>query len=140
MTFLLDTNVIAGLRRPDRAARSVVSWAGEQAEGLLWCSVVTILELEIGALRASRQDKRRGTILRSWIEDQVLPRFEGRIVPIDVAVVLACARLQGQNPCSGRDGYIAATALVHDMTVVTRNTRDFEATGVKLFNPWARTS
>jgi toxin FitB len=136
MTFLLDTNVISELRRPERAAKSVVTWMSTQAESLLLCSVVTILELEIGALRALREDKPKGTILRSWIDEQVLPLFADRIVPIDAAVALKCAALHVPHPRSDRDAYIAATALVHGLTVVTRNTHDFEPTGVKLFNPW----
>jgi predicted nucleic acid-binding protein len=103
---------------------------------LLWCSVVTILELETGALRALRQDRVKGTMLRTWIDERVLPRFEDRIVPIDTAVALKCAALHVPDPRSDRDAYIAATALVHDLTVVTRNTQDFQRTGVKLFDPW----
>jgi predicted nucleic acid-binding protein len=136
MTFLLDTNVISELRRPRRAAESVVNWVSTQAGSSLWCSVVTILELEIGTLRALRQDKPKGTILQTWIDEQVLRRFADRIVPINTTVALKCATLHVPNPRSDRDAYIAATALVHDMTVVTRNVRDFEATGVKLLNPW----
>jgi predicted nucleic acid-binding protein len=136
MTFLLDTNVISELRRPERAAPAVVNWVGAQAEGSLWCSVVTILELEIGALQTLRRDKLQGTMLRTWIDGQVLPRFDGRLVPIDMAVALKCASLHVPDPKQDRDAYIAATALVHNLTVVTRNTRDFAATGVKLMNPW----
>jgi hypothetical protein len=136
MTFLLDTNVISELRRPERAAKSVVNWVSTQAESLLWCSVVTILELEIGALRALRRDKLKGTMLRTWLDEQVLPRFQDRILPIDTAVALKCAALHVPNPRSDRDAYIAATALVRGLTVVTRNTQDFQPTGVTLLNPW----
>jgi predicted nucleic acid-binding protein len=136
MRFLLDTNVITGLRRPERTTKSVSDWVGTQAQSMLWCSVVTILELEIGALQALRRDRPKGTMLRTWIDGQVLPRFEGRIVPVDTAVALRCASLHVPDPRSDRDAYIAATALVHDFTVVTRNVHDFQPTGVKLFNPW----
>src|SRR5262245_38383822 len=140
MTFLLDTNVISELRRPERASKSVLNWVSTQAESLLWCSVVTILELEIGALRALRQDRTKGTMLRTWLDERVLPRFQDRIVSIDTAVALKCAALHVPDPRSDRDAFIAATAIVHGLTVVTRNTRDFEATGVKLFNPWTQAS
>ena len=136
MTFLLDTNVISELRRPERAAPAVVNWIGVQAEGSLWCSVVSILELEIGALQTLRRDTLQGTMLRTWIDGQVLPRFDGRVVPIDMAVALKCASLHVPDPRPDRDAYIAASALVHGLTVVTRNTRDFATTGVKLLNPW----
>lgn len=140
MTFLLDTNVISELRRPERAAPAVVNWIDAQAAGSLSCSAVSILELEIGALQAMRRDKLKGTMLRTWIDDQVLPRFAGKVIPIDAAVALTCAALHVPNPRPDRDAYIAATALVHDLTVVTRNTRDFDGTGVKLFNPWTAES
>lgn len=136
MTFLLDTNVISELRRPERAAPAVVNWVDAQAEGSLWCSVVSILELEIGALHTLRRDKLQGTMLRTWIDGKVLPRFGERIVPIDLAVALKCAALHIPNPRPDRDAYIAATALVHGLTVVTRNVRDFAATGVRVLNPW----
>jgi toxin FitB len=140
MTFLLDTNVISELRRPQRAATSVMNWVSTQAESLLWCSVVSILELEIGALRALSRDKLRGTMLRTWLDEQVLPRFQDRILPIDTAVALKCAALHVPNPRSDRDAYIAATALVRGLTVVTRNTQDFQPTGVRLINPWMAAS
>jgi predicted nucleic acid-binding protein len=136
MTFLLDTNVISELRRPERAAAAVVNWVAGQTEESLWCSVVSILELQIGALQTLRRDKLQGTMLRTWIDGQVLPRFDGRIVPIDMPIALKCASLHVPNPRPDRDAYIAATALVHDLTVVTRNVRDFAATGVRMLNPW----
>lgn len=136
MTFLLDTNVISELRRPKRASKAVKTWIGQHPESLLFCSCVSILELQIGALRTSRHDRLQGHMLRTWIDGHVLPRFVGRIIPVDVAVVLRCAALHVPDPKPDRDAYIAATALVHDLTVVTRNTRDFEAAGVRLFNPW----
>jgi predicted nucleic acid-binding protein len=107
-----------------------------QAAETLWCSVVSILELEMGALQAIRRDTLKGTMLRTWIDYRVLPRFQGRIVAIDTAVALKCAALHVPDPKPDRDAYIAATALVHDLTVVTRNTRDFVSAGVRLFNPW----
>ena len=99
-------------------------------------SVVTVLELEFGALSVERRDKAQGLVLRSWIDDQILPRFEGRVVPIDTAVALRCAKLHVPDPRAERDALIAATALVHGMTIVTRNVADFEPTGVRILNPW----
>lgn len=136
MTFLLDTNVISEMRRPERAALPVLAWISEQPEETLWCSVISILELEMGALQALRRDKVKGMMLRSWIDERVLPRFQGRIVAIDTAVALKCAALHVPDPKPDRDAYIAATALVQNLTVVTRNIKDFASTGVKLFNPW----
>lgn len=136
MMFLLDTNVISELRRPERAAPAVVNWIESQDAASLSCSAVTILELEIGALQAMRRDKLKGTMLRTWIDNQVLPRFADRIFSIDAEVALRCAALHVPDPRPDRDAYIAATALVHGLTVVTRNVRDFEGAGVEVINPW----
>jgi predicted nucleic acid-binding protein len=97
---------------------------------------MTILELEIGIGLVERRDDVQGKMLRAWLDTQVLPAFQDRILPIDVVVAQCCAKLHVPNPCSDRDALIAATALVHKMTVVTRNVADFEATGVHIFNPW----
>jgi len=83
-----------------------------------------------------RRDAFQGAMLRSWLEDHVLPACAGRILPVDAAVALRCAALHVPNPRSYRDSLIAATAMVHGMTVVTRNISDFEPTGVALLNPW----
>lgn len=136
MTFLLDTNVISELRRSDKAQRAVRNWADGRPKEQLFCSSISILELEIGVLRAMRRDPPRGTMLRTWLDDHVRPNFEGRVLALDLEIALRCAALHVPDPRPDRDAWIAATALVHDLTVVTRNVRDFEATGVKLLNPW----
>jgi predicted nucleic acid-binding protein len=102
----------------------------------MYLSVVTILEIEAGALVMSRRDSAQGAVLRHWIDDQVLPAFEGRVLPIDTAVARRCARLHVPDPRPERDALIAATALVHGLRVVTRNVQDFEPMGVELLNPW----
>ncbi|MBK6975117.1 MAG: type II toxin-antitoxin system VapC family toxin [Sterolibacteriaceae bacterium] len=134
--FLLDTNVVSELRRPDRADPGVLAWASATPLASFFLSSVTVLELELGVLLLERRDATQGAVLRTWIDDQVLPRFEGRILAIDTAVARRCARLHVPDPRAERDALIAATALVHGMTVVTGNALDFEATGVALFNPW----
>lgn len=134
--FLLDTNVISELRRPDKADRNVVAWSNAVPAVNFFMSVVSILEIELGARLIDRSDAVQGTVLRAWINDQVLARFEGRILAIDTAVAQRCAQLHVPNPRAERDALIAATALVHGLTVVTRNVGDFEPTGVPLLNPW----
>lgn len=134
--FLLDTNVISELRRPDKADGNVVAWAGAAAAASFFLSAISILEIELGTLQIARRDATQGAILRSWIDDQILPRFEGRILPIDIAVAQRCARLHVPDPRAERDALIAATALVHGLTVVTRNMADFNPLGVLLLNPW----
>lgn len=134
--FLLDTNVIFELRRPDKADRNVVAWSNAVPAANFFMSVISILEIELGARLIDRRDAVQGTVLRAWINDQVLARFEGRILAIDTAVAQRCAQLHVPNPRAERDALIAATALVHGLTVVTRNVGDFEPTGVPLLNPW----
>jgi predicted nucleic acid-binding protein len=134
--FLLDTNVISELRRPERANRNVLAWAATSSAASSFLSAISILEIEIGTLQLARKDSAQGAILRAWIDEQILTRFAGRILPVDTRVAQHCARLHVPDPRSERDALIAATALVHSLTVVTRNTADFELTGVALLNPW----
>lgn len=134
--YVLDTNVVSELRRPDRADPKVVTWASQQPIGTLYLSVVTILEIEQGAALLERRDAKQGDVIRQWINSNILGNFRNRILPIDLQVAQACARLHVPDPKSERDALIAATAIVHKMTVVTRNTSDFCRTGVELFNPW----
>src|SRR5205085_12563878 len=135
--FLLDTNVISELRRPERAHHSVVQWASGIPVAQVFISAISLLEIERGALRIGRKDAAQGKILRVWIDEQLLIRFEGRILPVDAAVALRCAPLHVPDPRPERDALIAATALVHGLTIVTRNSVDFAATQVPLLNPWA---
>jgi len=136
--YLLDTNVVSELRRAKtgKADRNVLSWAKSVAASRLFLSVISVLELEIGILLIERRDAHQGALLRSWMEENVLPTFDGRILAVDTSVAQRCAALHVPDPRSDRDALIAATALVHGMTVVTRNTGDFESTGVAVLNPW----
>lgn len=136
--FVLDTNVVSELRkiRWGKADPHVAQWADSVDAGSLHISAITVLELEIGILQIERKDPRQGAVLRTWLDTLVLPEFNGRIFPVDTAVAQRCARLHVPDPRAERDALIAATALVHGMTVVTRNLADFEATCVPLLNPW----
>lgn len=135
--YLLDTNVVSELRRSECADPKVLGWAASVASAEVFLSAVSILELEMGVLSVERRDAAQGKVLRSWLEGQVLPRFLGRVLAVDLAVARACARLHVPDRQSERDALIAATALVHGLTVVTRNIRDFEASGCRLLNPWS---
>lgn len=136
--FILDTNVVSELRRirAGRADKNVAAWADEVDYGELYLSVITLHELDLGVLLAERRDARQGAMLRRWFDQQVLPAFESRILPIDTRIVRRSARLHVPNPQPLRDAFIAATALVHGMIVVTRNVADFKTTGVATLNPW----
>src|ERR1017187_1966390 len=134
--FLLDTNVLSELRRRDRTNPNVAVWADRVHASDLFLSAITILEVEAGTLSLLRRDARQGAILRNWIDGNVLPAFEGRILAVDTAVALRCASLHVPNPRAERDALIAATALVHRLRVVTRTVADFEPMGVGTLNPW----
>lgn len=134
--YLLDTNVVSELRKASKANPRVRRWAAQQPPSDLFLSVVSVLELEIGVLFVERRDPSQGAILRSWLDGRVLPAFDDRILTIDTGVARRSAALYVSNPRSDRDALIAATALAHGLTVASRNTADFAATGVPLFDPW----
>lgn len=136
--YLLDTNVISELRRAKagKADPRVTAWGASVPVACLFMSAITVLELELGVLLIERRDPAQGAILRIWLEQQVLPTFFGRILAVDTAVARRCASLHVPDPRSERDALIAATALTHGLTVVTRNVADFQPTGVKTLDPW----
>ncbi len=138
--LLLDTNVVSELRkvRAGKADPNVAKWAQNTNTNDLYISVITLQELEIGVLWMLRRDEMQGQLLRRWLDAHVLPAFSGRILSIDTQIAQCAAALHAPNPNSLpiRDGLIAATALIHNMCVVTRNVRDFEASGVAIINPW----
>jgi len=135
---LLDTNVVSELRkvRAGKADPDVAAWAEQVEAGSLFVSAITLHELELGVLLMERRDAAQGSLLQQWLEQSVLPAFTGRILAVDSAVARRGAALHGPDPRPFRDGLIAATALAHSLVVVTRNLANFEATGVKLLNPW----
>jgi predicted nucleic acid-binding protein len=136
--YVLDTNVISELRKAKagKADPNVTEWARLLPPPMLFISVITVMELELGVLQVERKDSRQGKVLRRWLETHVLTAFNARVLSVDTAVARRCAQLQVPDPRSDRDAVIAATALVHGMTVVTRNVRDFEPTGVAVIDPW----
>lgn len=136
--FLLDTNVVSELRKVShgKADKNVAHWANSVDAADLFISSITVQELELGVLLIERRDSAQGAIFRTWLENHVLPAFTDRILPIDTAVALRSATLHVPDPRPAMDSLIAATALVHGMTLVTRNVSDFQSTGIKIINPW----
>ncbi len=138
MMYVLDTNVLSELRKArfGKADANVAAWADSVDAADLFVSAITIMELELGVMSIERKDAAQGAMLRSWLEQHVLPEFSGRTLPVDTAVARRGARLHVPDKCGERDALIAATALVHGMAVVTRNVADFKPTGVTIVNPW----
>lgn len=134
--YLLDTNVVCELRKAARADATVRAWAQSAPASSFWLSAITVLELEIGVLRVERRDAAQGALLRQWLEGWVLVRFGERILGVDVEIARRGAHLHVPDPRAERDALIAATALLHGLTMATRNVGDFEPMGVALINPW----
>jgi predicted nucleic acid-binding protein len=138
LTYLLDTNVVSELRKigDGKADANVVAWVSREDATSFLLSAITILELERGILGVQRRDARQGARLRTWLDSHVRPEFAGRIIAVDDVVATRCAHLHIPDRRNEVDALIAATALVHGLTVVTRNVKDFEGTGAIIVDPW----
>jgi predicted nucleic acid-binding protein len=134
--YLLETNVVSELRRATRCDASVAAWAAAADLQMQFLSVICILELQIGVMRVERRDAAAGKWLRQWLDKRVLATFADRILPIDTPVARACAALHVPDPRPERDALIAATALHHRLTLVTRNVKDFAGLDLAVLNPW----
>jgi toxin FitB len=138
--FLLDTNAVSEMRkvRNGRANPGVSDWAQRAPAARMFISAVTVLELELGVLLAERADPPKGAVLRAWLDEGVTTAFADRVLPMDERVSRRAARLHVPDPTPFRDAVIGATALVHGMTVVTRNRRDFDRfSGLDVLDPWS---
>jgi predicted nucleic acid-binding protein len=135
MSYLLDTNVISEIRRG--RDRNVAAWAGEVTDPELHLSVLTLGEIRKGIERLRRRDPKQAEVFTTWLEE-LRSRFADRILPVDARVADQWGRLNAPAERKAIDSLIAATALVHRLTVATRNTADFLDCGVPLLNPWQR--
>ena len=134
MTFLLDTNVLSepGRRKPDAA---VVNWLRQHDPEQLFVSVLTLGEIAFGAEARARRDPAAGRRLAAWL-GMLRANYADRVLPVTGEIAESWGRLRARRPLPVIDGLLAATALVHRFTVVTRNVRDFEGLGVRLLDPW----
>ncbi|MBI3930035.1 MAG: type II toxin-antitoxin system VapC family toxin [Armatimonadetes bacterium] len=139
MVYLLDTNVVSelGLREPNPG---LITWVDQQAEPLLFLSVLTVGEIQQGIQRLPVSRRQRE--LRDWFRRQVILRFGGRILALDTPTMLLWGDMTAERVGAGRpmpamDSLLAATALAHDLTLVTRNESDFDVPGLRVLNPWS---
>lgn len=138
MTYLLDTNIVSEWIKP-QPALGVIKWLAEADEDRVFLSVVTLAELRYGIERMPDGERRRR--LHVWLKDELPVRFEGRILPVDRPVAEAWGQLLARSRAVGRtiaimDGFLSATAEVHQMTMVTRNVSDFSDLRHPIVNPW----
>ncbi len=137
--FLIDTNVLSEFRKAgtDRMDLAVKAWFDEVPEEQTFISVISIMELERWVLLKARHDPAQAGIIRRWLQSRILPRYARRLLSVDRAVAQKTAALHVPDPRPHPDALIAGTALVHGLTVVTRNTRDFAPLGVPVIDPWS---
>lgn len=131
--FLVDTDVVVGLRLGARADPSLAAWASAAPREHLFLSAASLLDLEQAAARQAPRDKAQGLRLQRWIDEQVVPAFDGRILPVDVAVVRRRRAVALAEP---RDALVAATALEAGLTIATRRGAAFKGAKIRTLDPW----
>jgi predicted nucleic acid-binding protein len=137
--YVLDTNIVSELRRvrSGKANPGVAEWVTGVPSAQLFVSAITIHELEHGVLLVERSDRTQGAVLRAWLDHSVAAAFTDRVLAVDEGVARRAASLHVPDPAPIRDAFIGGTALVHGMTVVTRNVTDFQRFGgLDVLNPW----
>ena len=136
MAFLLDTNVLSELRKKSRCDPKVKAWQSSVSIESCYVSVISLMEIRHGILSAARRNTEFADILQEWYEQQVKKSFASRTLPLTLEISERCSELLAGRTRGLADNLIAATALIHQLTLVTRNIADFSDTGVKILNPW----
>lgn len=141
MTYLLDTCLISKLRKlPKKKDPTLESWISKHSESQFFLSILTIGEIQQGICKLTNQKHKR--ILEDWLRGELIPRFQGKILDIDLHIASTWGELSGSSMKKGKqlpviDCLIASTAIVHDLIVVTENVKDFsKIEGCRIFNPW----
>lgn len=136
--YLLDTNIISEIRKlaKNKCDKNVADWVRSTSKDLMFTNAVVMMGLERGVMSIERKDTTQGKLLRHWFEMDVKPAFHGKTLKIDEQTAQICAKLHIPEHAPENDAWIAASAIQHNLVLVTRNTADFARTGVKLFNPF----
>lgn len=135
--MLLDTNVLSELRKASRCHPAVAAWQQDQELEKQYVSVISLLELKLGIELEVRKNADFAARLTVWYENRIKITFRDRILPVDIRIAETCATLHAVRTRPHRDSLLAATALIHGLTIVTRNTGDFSDTGLSVVNPWS---
>ncbi len=133
--YLIDTNVLSEIRKGDRANRGVRDWFEQNVGADMWLSVLVVGELQRGVKLIRRRDPVAAESLAKWV-GTIVDEYADQILDVDLGVALTWSRLGVPDRVPIVDGLLAATALTHDLVLVTRNESDVEATGVQIFNPF----
>lgn len=136
--YLFDTNILSELRKIPKGSANLglINWLQQISSDEIYTSVIVLMELERGVLRLEHKDMKQGAVLRNWLQYDVMTAFRGKILNIDETTARICAQLHFPHLAPENDAWIAATAIQHNLILVTRNTADFEQTGVQLLNPF----
>jgi len=138
LSVLVDTNVISELKRGRNAHPAVTAWSAALPPEQIFTSVVVLGEIRRGIKLIARRDRLQADILERWYVD-MRQQIGDRVLAVDEAVMMAWSKISVPNMLPAYDGLIAATALVHGMTVATRNTADYSRVGVEVIDPWSET-
>lgn len=136
MPFILDTVTVSEFRKISKADRAVVAWQATLKNHPAYLSVITIHEIRFGIRMVERRDPGFAGTLGIWLDDLLSQSSHFPLIPVDLAIAKQAADYRGNDGLSYADSLIAASAKVHGLTLATRNTADFFATGIALFNPW----
>jgi predicted nucleic acid-binding protein len=136
--YLLDTNIVSEIRKIGRnkADENVVAWLSNVSKESFYTNAVVVMEIERGILRMSRKDQQQAASLKDWYQTVVKSMFHERVLPIDEATANICATLHIPDLAPENDAWIASSAIQYDLTLVTRNTKDFQHPNLRVLNPF----
>jgi predicted nucleic acid-binding protein len=136
VAYLIDTNVVSEFRKNQNADRSVLAWQALADAADCWISVISLMEIQIGVRLALRKDPVFAEILDDWYRKKLKPSYGNRVIDVNVGIVEVRAEFAVGRTLPYSDALIAATAKYHGLTLVTRNTKDYQDFSIKLINPW----